>query len=139
MMLTVTFQAQQQVKYSYDVNGQLTKVEYKGKQVSEYLYDKTGNRTQSKNDALSVLPQVELLQLITIHPNPVNDNIFTLATSLSVTKIELMDITGKLQLSLLPKTQGNVSVILPSGFVNGIYLCRITVPQGTVTTKLIIQ
>jgi len=132
-------QAQQQVKYSYDVNGQLTKVEYKGKLVSNYQYDITGNRIQSKNEDITGLSRIELNSLINIHPNPVTGNEIIIQSSLSIEKVELIDLTGKSIPIRLVQSERLLQVKLPQGIADGIYLCRIITQNGSYSTKLIKQ
>lgn len=139
--LTMLFvlQAQQQVKYSYDVNGQLTKVEYKGKLVSNYQYDKTANRIQSKNDDITGLSRTELNSLINIYPNPITGNEIFIQSSLSIEKVELVDLTGKAIPIRLVQSVQLVQVKLPQGISDGIYLCRIITQNGSYSAKLIKQ
>ena len=87
------------------------------------------------NDLETSIGKVLQNNEISVYPNPANDKLFINSTGLAITKIELVDYTGKLVYSKNSLNQ-NESLDI-SGLVNGIYFVKAYATTGLYSSKII--
>ncbi|RTQ53674.1 T9SS type A sorting domain-containing protein [Hymenobacter gummosus] len=102
--------------------------------------DKDGTNTVSEPVAVRLGADEGAAPVVTVHPNP-NGGQFTVALKQAATadtRLELLDVHGRVvqQLQLVPGSwEQQVQTKLP----RGVYLLRLTTPEGRGTSKVVIE
>lgn len=108
------------------------------------LLDKSDSGRKTDFNALVFAREIEGTEItsFSISPNP-NKGIFTIlitAHSFGRAEIKITDATGKVILTLNPTLRNGKNVIpvfMPNDYQAGVYLCRLTANEKTLTTKII--
>jgi len=111
-----------------------------GKQNVESGDDEIINLCKSATSVSSVCEK-NVLENITIHPNPTTGELQVTSYGLQVTSIEILDITGRILSSnhIAPLTSHSSSLINISHLKSGIYFVKIATNAGDVIKKVIKQ
>jgi hypothetical protein len=105
-----------------------------GKQKGEGSMEEEDEIIDLRKSASSAC-QKNILENITIHPNPTTGELQVTSYELQVTNIEILDITGKTLPSHHPVTSSSHQKIDISNLNSGIYFIKVVTKQGEVVKK----